>query len=99
MEYNDKFDKPGTGNLFKNKVKKQPYHPDFTGVYVLERAYKAGDKIKFAAYENKTKTGDTYIKLREDNYQRKELVTEDREVHPSYGPRRGKDDDISDVPF
>ena len=97
-----KWDKPGKGTLFGNRKKTHQFSPDYTGSFVCERAYKAGEKIQFGMWEKQTKSGHTYYSLSENNYQSykdKQKVTEDKEVE--YAPRKYKhnEEDDNSIPF
>lgn len=89
------WDKPGYGNMFKNKSKAAENHPDFTGRFVLEFDYKAGEVIEFGMWKKTTKAGDTFFSMRADSFKKRKndarRVKEDREVAPKY--------DDSDIPF
>jgi len=43
--------KPGTGSLFPNQFKTKDNQPDLTGVMVMSRDCKAGEKVKVAAWK------------------------------------------------
>lgn len=88
----DKWDKPGFGRLFANKKKTSEMHPDFTGTFVVERGYAAGEKIQFGMWEKITKHGATFFSLRESNFTPTKREPEDQEV--AYRPRNRNDDDV-----
>lgn len=92
------YDKPGYGNMWMNKDKKSEHAPDFVGTIMLEIDYKAGSLVKIGMWRKKTKHGDTFFSLREDNFiekkKRENRVTEDREVKPAYAVRNNDDDDV-----
>jgi uncharacterized protein (DUF736 family) len=52
-------DRRGWTVLFKNRMKSEDRHPDFTGVCVLE----TGQKVSVAAWKRKTKNGDVFLSV------------------------------------
>jgi len=95
---------PGKGVMYweHEENRKSPSAPDFKGFVVLEMDYKAGEKLKLAAWKKPTSRGVDLLSLSEDNWSKKQRETP-REVQPSYEKKstyayRGRADD-SDVPF
>ena len=82
--------KPGTGVLHSNR-KKTGSSPDWRGEHKCERAYAAGEVIKFAAWTKET-TGGALISLKEDNW----VKPDNGNANPF--PSKRVDDD-QDVPF
>jgi len=66
--------------------------PDFI---VLEMDYKAGEKLKLAAWQKPTSRGYNLLSLSEDNWSKKQRQT-DKEVTPAYAKvsHRLNDDDV-----
>lgn len=48
---------PGRGVLMTNHKKRVPSSPDFTGPLVLDRDYKAGEKVQLLAWRKETRHG------------------------------------------
>ena len=90
---------PGSGVMYweDESMRKSEKSPDFKGFLVLEMDYRAGEKLKIAAWQKPTSRGTNLLSLKEDNYFKKKNLEEGRptEVRPAYAKRR--DDD--DVPF
>ena len=98
MDDSKKWDKPGFGTLFLFKNRKNDKQPNYTGSFVVERDYRAGEKINFGMWEKETQYGNKFFSLREDNYKPDERTPRpDREVAYKPGPRRNRDDD--EIPF
>ena len=110
---NQHIEQPGKGVMYYEPMdrRKSRKHPDFKGFIILEMDYKAGEKLKIAAWQKETSIKLPLLSLEEDNWSKKKelehaqgLVTEDREVdiqykaHASPASRKPKDWD-SDVPF
>lgn len=83
--------KPGTGVLLSNKRKQNPNSPDWRGEHKCERAYAAGEVIKFAGWTKET-AGGALISMKEDNY----VKPESGNANP-FPSKRLSDDD--EVPF
>ena len=66
---------------------------------MLEMDYKAGEKLKLAAWKKPTSRGFDLLSLSEDNWSKKqrEVPKSPTEVRPTYGNKSRVDDD--DVPF
>jgi len=96
---------PGSGVMYweEEEMRKSPKGPDFKGFIVLECDYKAGEKLKIAAWQKPTSRGFNLLALKEDNWSKKKREEEmkDKEVPSNYARkpagRFGEDD--SDVPF
>jgi hypothetical protein len=96
---------PGSGVMYweDEEMRKSPKGPDFKGFIVLECDYKAGEKLKIAAWQKPTSRGNSLLALKEDNWSKKKREEEraDKEVTPSYARksagRFGEDD--SEIPF
>ena len=95
-EMNSHQERPGKGVMYQVDQKESPKHPDFKGFVVLEMDYKAGEKVKLAAWLKPTSRGNNLISLSEDNYTKKMKEQErgDKEVQPAYARHRRADDDI-----
>ena len=95
-EMNSHQERPGKGVMYQVDQKESPKHPDFKGFVVLEMDYKAGEKVKLAAWLKPTSRGNNLISLSEDNYTKKmkEQEREDKEVEPAYVRHRRADDDL-----
>ena len=93
---------PGSGVMYweDEEMRKSPKGPDFKGFIVLECDYKAGEKLKIAAWQKPTSRGNSLLALKEDNWSKKKREEErqDKEVSPSYA-RKSYPRDDSDVPF
>ena len=100
---------PGTGVAFweHKESRKSPQGPDFKGQILLEMDYKAGETLKFAAWQKDTKLGVPLLSIKEDNWAKKKKAEMDqpREVQRGYAapqrksnPYKNHDDD-NDVPF
>ena len=95
---------PGSGVMYweDEEMRKSPKGPDFKGFLVLEMDYKAGEKLKIAAWQKPTSRGNSLLALKEDNWSKKKREEEmkDKEVPSRYTPRptRRRDDDES-IPF
>jgi hypothetical protein len=89
-------ERPGKGVMYWEEVeqRKNDKAPDFKGFIVLEMDYKAGEKLKLAAWKKPTSRGYELISLSEDNWSKKQRE-QHKEVTPGYARKR--DDD--DVPF
>lgn len=95
---------PGSGVMYweDEEMRKSPKGPDFKGFLVLECDYKAGEKLKIAAWQKPTSRGNSLLALKEDNWSKKKREEEmkDKEVPSNYTrrPSRSRDDDDS-IPF
>ena len=96
-------EKPGKGVMYweEESQRKSPSAPDFKGFVVLEMDYKAGEKLKLAAWKKPTSRGFDLLSLSEDNWSKKqrEIPKGPTEVRPTYGNKSQYKDDDSDVPF
>ena len=98
---------PGSGVMYweDEEMRKSPKGPDFKGFLVLEMDYKAGEKLKIAAWEKPTSRGTNLLALKEDNWSKKKRQEEmaDKEVPSRYANTRStfnrKKNDDSDIPF
>ena len=94
-------EKPGKGVMYweAEDQRKSPSAPDFKGFVVLEMDYKAGEKLKLAAWKKPTSRGFDLLSLSEDNWSKKqrEVPKSPTEVRPTYGNKSRVDDE--DVPF
>lgn len=92
-------ERPGKGVMYQEEQKESDKHPDFKGFIVLEMDYKAGEKLKLAAWMKPTSRGNNLISLSEDNFTKKRRAANqpDKEVQPTYVKHNRFDD--SDVPF
>jgi len=96
---------PGSGVMYweEEEMRKSPKGPDYKGFVVLEMDYKAGEKLKIAAWQKPTSRGHNLLALKEDNWSKKKREEEmkDKEIPSNYArkpaSRFGEDD--SDVPF
>ena len=59
--------KLGTGSLFPNQFKTKDNQPDLTGVIVMSRDYKKGEKAKVAAWKKISIKGE-FISLSESAF-------------------------------
>jgi hypothetical protein len=93
---------PGSGVMYweEEEMRKSPKGPDFKGFIVLECDYKAGEKLKIAAWQKPTSRGHNLLALKEDNWSKKKREEEmkDKEVPSRYTPRPSRSND-EDVPF
>ena len=93
---------PGSGVMYweDEEMRKSPKGPDFKGFLVLEMDYKAGEKLKIAAWQKPTSRGNSLLALKEDNWSKKKREEEmkDKEVPSRYTPRPSRHND-DDVPF
>ena len=94
---------PGKGVMYweHEENRKSPSAPDFKGFVVLEMDYKAGEKLKLAAWKKPTSRGVDLLSLSEDNWSKKQRETP-KEVTPSYEKKSTfayRKDDDSEVPF
>jgi len=93
---------PGSGVMYweEEEMRKSPKGPDFKGFIVLECDYKAGEKLKIAAWQKPTSRGHSLLALKEDNWSKKKREEErgDKEVVPAYNRRPARNDD-EEVPF
>jgi hypothetical protein len=55
---------PGRGYLWQQQKSKET-DPDFKGDIVLQKDYKAGDKLNMRAYMSKAKNGNPYVSIYE----------------------------------
>jgi hypothetical protein len=91
---------PGSGVMYweEEEMRKSPKGPDFKGFIVLECDYKAGEKLKIAAWQKPTSRGFNLLALKEDNWSKKKREEEmkDKEVPSNYArkPSRSQDDDV-----
>jgi len=95
---------PGSGVMYweEEEMRKSPKGPDFKGFIVLECDYKAGEKLKIAAWQKPTSRGHSLLALKEDNWSKKKREEEmkDKEVPSRYTPRPSRsNDDDSEIPF
>jgi hypothetical protein len=91
-------ERPGKGVMYweEESQRKNDKAPDFKGFLVLEMDYKAGEKLKLAAWQKPTSRGYNLLSITEDNWSKKQRET-DKEVTPGYA--RKQRDDMDDVPF
>ena len=93
---------PGSGVMYweDEEMRKSPKGPDFKGFLVLECDYKAGEKLKIAAWQKPTSRGNSLLALKEDNWSKKKREEEmkDKEVPSNYSRRPSRSND-DDVPF
>jgi len=93
---------PGSGVMYweEEEMRKSPKGPDFKGFLVLDMDYKAGEKLKIAAWQKPTSRGHSLLALKEDNWSKKKREEErgDKEVMPAYNRKPARNDD-EDVPF
>jgi len=101
-------EKPGKGVMYweEEEQRKGDKAPDFKGFIVLEMDYKAGEKLKLAAWQKPTSRGYNLLSLSEDNWSKKKKMEErgDKEVQPTYNTVKhkkfgGDGFDDSDIPF
>jgi hypothetical protein len=90
-------ERPGKGVMYweEESQRKSDKSPDFKGFLVLEMDYKAGEKLKLAAWQKPTSRGYNLLSLTEDNWSKKQRET-DKEVTPGYAKvsHRVNDDDV-----
>ena len=104
MTNNPHKEMPGSGVMYweEEEMRKSPKGPDYKGFLVLEMDYRAGEKLKIAAWQKPTSRGHNLLALKEDNWSKKKREEErkDKEVTPSYArkPSRLEDDD-DNIPF
>ena len=93
-------ERPGKGVMYYEITKEYEKGPDFKGFLVLEMDYKAGEKLKLAAWKKPTSRGVDLLSLSEDNWTKKKRAENqpDKEVTPAYAKNRRSDFD-DDVPF
>lgn len=107
---NEHKEMPGSGVMYweDEEQRKSPKGPDFKGFLVLEMDYRAGEKLKIAAWQKPTSRGSNLLALKEDNWSKKKREEEraDKEVPSSYnksynkgGFRRPSRDDDESIPF
>jgi hypothetical protein len=96
---------PGSGVMYweEEEMRKSPKGPDYKGFVVLEMDYKAGEKLKIAAWQKPTSRGHNLLALKEDNWSKKKREEEmrDKEVPSNYARKsagRFSEDD-SEIPF
>ena len=94
MSDDKNWDRPGRGNIFSNKKKTSPTHPDYTGYFIAGKAYAEGDKIQLGIWEKTAKTGSKYLSIQESRPYDPSRPRGDQEVHPTYGPKHVNDDDV-----
>lgn len=103
MTNNPHKEMPGSGVMYweDEEMRKSPKGPDFKGFLVLEMDYKAGEKLKIAAWQKPTSRGNSLLALKEDNWSKKKREEEmkDKEVPSRYTPRPSRNRDDEDVPF
>ena len=89
-------ERPGKGVMYYEETKKHEKGPDYKGFLVLEMDYKAGEKLKLAAWMKDTSRGTKLISLSEDNFskKRREEGRQDQEVQPAYVKHKRYDDDV-----
>lgn len=94
-------DLPGKGVMYweEEAARKGEKSPDYKGFLLLEMDYKAGEKLKIAAWERKTSRGYNLLSLSEDNWSKKQRQAQqaDKEVPPRYSTvqhRRNRDEDV-----
>ena len=94
---------PGSGVMYweDEEMRKSPKGPDFKGFIVLEMDYKAGEKLKIAAWQKPTSRGNSLLALKEDNWSKKKREEEmkDKEVPSRYSRRPSNRDDDETIPF
>ena len=96
---------PGKGVLFFEPMEKRtsPKGPDYKGFVVLEMDYKAGEKLKIAAWQKPTSRGHNLLALKEDNWSKKKREEEmkDKEIPSNYArkPASRFSEDDSEIPF
>lgn len=56
----------GSGFLFKEKDKKSPNHPDYTGKLVVD-----GDEVRIAGWIKESAAGNKYMSLQLDTHERR----------------------------
>jgi hypothetical protein len=106
-ETNPHKERPGFGVMFWEDMKdrKTPQAPDFKGFLVLEMDYKAGEKLKIAAWKKPTSRGTDLLSLKEDNWTKRqnEQRNAPREVTRGYQNKSSSTgrvvDDDNEVPF
>jgi hypothetical protein len=90
-------ERPGKGVMYweEEALRKTPTAPDFKGFLVLEMDYKAGEKLKLAAWQKPTSRGYNLLSISEDNWSKKQRETH-KEVTPGYAKvsHRVNDDDV-----
>jgi hypothetical protein len=106
---NEHKEMPGSGVMYweDEDQRKSPKGPDFKGFILLEMDYKAGEKLKIAAWQKPTSRGTSLLALKEDNWSKKKREDErkDKEIPPSYQRRPNpggfakRRDDDSEIPF
>jgi len=89
-------ERPGKGVMYFEENKEHERGPDFKGFIVLEMDYKAGEKLKLAAWMKPTSRGNNLISLSEDNFTKKKRAEHqpDKEIAPSYVKHKRYDDDV-----
>tara|TARA_R100000808_G_scaffold5954_1_gene17916 strand:- start:776 stop:1009 length:234 start_codon:yes stop_codon:yes gene_type:complete len=70
MADNDFKTEPGRGSMFPNGNKSEESKHDHFGSFVADRDIKAGEEVKFNAYNNTSQAGKNYIgiQLKNPNY-------------------------------
>ena len=94
-------ERPGKGVMYweEEAQRKNDKAPDFKGFLVLEMDYKAGEKLKLAAWKKPTSRGYELISLSEDNWSKKQRE-QHKEVEPAYNKVVHKRyDDDNEIPF
>lgn len=94
-------ERPGKGVMYweEESQRKNDKAPDFKGFLVLEMDYKAGEKLKLAAWKKPTSRGYELISLSEDNWSKKQRE-QHKEVEPAYNKVTHKRfDDDNEIPF
>lgn len=93
-------ERPGKGVMYweEEAQRKHDKSPDFKGFLVLEMDYKAGEKLKLAAWKKPTSRGYELISLSEDNWSKKQRE-QHKEVEPAYNKVSHRVNDDGDVPF
>ena len=89
-------ERPGKGVMFYEVNKEHEKGPDYKGFLILEMDYKAGEKLKIAAWMRDTSIGKPLLSLSEDNFTKKRRAEHqpDKEVQPAYVKHRRYDDDV-----
>lgn len=96
-------ERPGKGVMYfeEEDQRKSDKAPHYKGFLVLEMDYKAGEKLKLAAWEKPTSRGYPLLSISEDNWSKKQRQQGDVEVQPKYSKVTHKrfNPDDGDVPF
>ena len=89
-------ERPGKGVMYYEISKEFEKGPDYKGFLILEMDYKAGEKLKIAAWKKPTSRGVDLLSLSEDNWSKKKKAEfqPDKEVQPAYVKHKRYDDDV-----